>query len=291
MDASAELLRLSDDERIRQVLTEKFICYPRAQEILDHIEFLALHPPQTRVWGLGIVAPPGAGKTVLARAIARRLARAEEASQKKRRTMPVVSISMTGAREARTIDARILEALGSPSNYDMLRRPADRELLVMRLVREARTKVLIVDEIQDVLTSTERQQRRALDHIKLIMNTACIPVVALGIPGAMQAMQVDAHLAARFDWKTLPTWKCDDDTRDLLNALESTLPLRQASNLASHEKTRLLVSKSDGVLAKLVRIVNNAAVFAITEKKERITEALLERATVSVPSIQPLEEV
>lgn len=288
MNNAKELLHLSDEERIRVVLTEKFIRYPMAQEILDHIEFLALQPPQTRAWGLGIVAPPGAGKTVLAKALVRQLtSAAEEGNQEQRQIMPVVSISMTGAREARTIDARILEALGSPQSFQMVAKPVEREQQVMRLLREARTKLLIVDEIQDVLTSTERQQRIALDHIKLIMNTAGIPVVVLGIQSAIEAMQVDPHLAERFDWKLLPIWKCDDETRDLLNALESVLPLREPSHLASQEKVRLLVKKSNGVLARLVRIINNAAVFAIMEKTERITEGLIEKACISVPTMKP----
>jgi hypothetical protein len=214
------LLAEPDTVRVRFIQSDRFINYPRAVSIIEHAESLALQPKQTRAWGLGVVATPGAGKTMLAAALLRRLTSAVPAIQADGRpSIPALMISMTGAREARTINNRILDALKAPYGPNM--RLADREVLVLDLLKRADARILIVDEIQDVLSSTARQRRVALDHIKLLMNSVHIPVLALGIPGAIEAMKEDPHLATRFEWRSLPTWKCTDETRDLLSALSN----------------------------------------------------------------------
>lgn len=278
-----------DAARIRHILSDRFIGYERAISILNRLEYLAEQPRQTRAWGLGILAPAGSGKTMLARALVRRLStNAKRHPEGDSRTLPVVMISMTGARESRTIDNRLLEALRAPFNSAM--RLADREQLVLYLLREAKTKLLIIDEIQDVLSSTARQQRGALDHIKLLMNSLGIPVAVFGTPGAIEAMQVDPHLAARFDWETLAPWKADDETRELLQAMERSLPLRYPSNLSSITTTKLIIGKTMGTLARIVRLVNTAAIFAIHDKTERISAETLEKAMTKTPPSAALRE-
>lgn len=276
--ATAEL---SDEARFRSIMTERFVHYPRATELLNHAEYLIRQPRQTRAWGVTIMGIAGSGKTSIAEAV-KRLGETATTGDKHRVTKPVVMISMTEAREARAIYNRILTDLGAPVPSSM--RVADREEYAMRIMTAAQTKLLVVDEIQDILQITKRQQRAALDTIKLIMNTLHIPIIAFGVPSAAEAMAADEHLYARFDFKALPAWKVGNaNTEVLLMGLEATLPLRKASYLSSPAMQGAIVKPSKGLLARIVRTVKHAAIFAILDKEERITRVQIERATREIP--------
>ena len=285
LSADAALMAMEDNTtRIQRVLSDRFVAHRRLAEILDHARFLLLQPPQTRAWGLVVMGEPGAGKTMLAKSILRQFP-PTPALEKSPMRIPAVMISMTGAREARTIFNRILEALAAPMIASM--RGSDRERLVIRLLRDAQTRLLIVDEIQDILQTTVRQREQSLETIKFLMNELQLPLLALGIPKAMLAMKSDPHLNARFEYAELPNWKVGDDLAALLTALENALPLRRPSHLSSPSTMKEIVRLTKGILAKIVRLINHAAVQAITSDSECIDVRML-AAAMKVPSSQIL---
>jgi hypothetical protein len=269
-----------DHIRCRVIFRSRFVTHRHVEDVLNHVLYQVGLPIQTRAWGIVVYGEPGSGKTQLSLAVEKRL---QDAMKKPYTGLrkPVILITMTGAREARTIFNRILDALGAPVSPSM--RVSDREKLALDLMKRAGVRLLIVDEVQDVLASTARQQRGALDAIKLIMNNLSIPVLALGTAKAAEAMREDPHLAARFDHRALPTWGCDKDTRALLAAIERTIPLRMESNLASPALVKFIVERTNGCLARMVRLINDAAVFAIQTQRECIDMAMLELAATDAP--------
>jgi len=142
-----------------------------------------------------------------------------------------------------------------------------------------------VDEIQDILTSTARQQRIALDTIKFLMNELHIPIVALGTAEAPRAMQLDEHLNARFRYRELPVWKQDGYLVNFLDALEAILPLAKPSLLSSMPMMAAIIRLSGGVLDRIVKTICYAAAHAVETGDECITVTLLERADVEPPLV------
>ena len=274
-------LELPDLERANRMLIDRFITHERLQPIMDHIDFLRFSPPKSRASGLVVSGLPGSGKTMIARAIERRYPPiAAEGS--KAASLPVLTIEMTGAREARALYDRILTELGVPDPIRYV--GSDRERMVLKLCRAANLRLLVVDEIQDILTSTARQQRIALDTIKFLMNQLSLPVLALGTAQAPDAMQVDEHLNARFTYRSLPVWKQDPYLVNFLDALERVLPHKQPSQLSSLPITTVLLRLSDGVLDPMMRLITYAAAHAVESGTEQITPQLLERARVEMPT-------
>jgi type II secretory pathway predicted ATPase ExeA len=279
--AMQPLLDLPQAERAGRMLVDRFISHGRVAPILDHVEFLRLQPQQTRAAGLVVSGRPGSGKTMLARAVVRRCPpKAAEGGQTA--TWPALSINMTGAREAKTLYNRILSQLEvpDPGRYA----GSDRERMVLKVCRAAGVRLLIVDEIQDILTSTARQQRIALDTIKFLMNELSLPILALGTGQAREAMQVDEHLNARFTYRDLPIWKQDQHLTTFLDALERVLPLREPSHLSSLPMSSTILRHSEGVLDVIVRLVTHAAAHAVEQGKEAVTPALIELA-FNVPPV------
>src|SRR6185437_7191553 len=130
-----------------------------------YVSYQVSLPRQTRAWGLVVHGSPGSGKTQLALAVANVLEAYRNAIDGRVR-IPAIYITMTGARDARTIFNRVLTSLEAPIAPNM--RVSDREKLAMDLMVRAGVRALLVDEIQDVLFTTQNQQRKALDAIKLI---------------------------------------------------------------------------------------------------------------------------
>lgn len=271
---------LPDLVRAERMFVDRFIEHERLTPILKHIDHLRLMPVRVRAHGLVVSGVPGSGKTMLARAVMRRAA-AAPASAVAAATQPVVSISMTGAREAKHIFERLLRALGCPSTAPW--RGSDREEAAMRLLRDAQVRLLLVDEIQDILTSTTRQQQIALDVLKHLMNELSLPLVVLGTKRATKAMEVDDHLKARFKFRELPVWKRDDYLVNFLTSLEAHLPLKLPSNLSSLPMMEAILKLSKGVLDPMVTMITSAAAHAVERGIEKVTPALLELAMEQPP--------
>ncbi|MCD9096501.1 TniB family NTP-binding protein [Luteimonas fraxinea] len=274
------LLDLSSEERAGRMLVERFITHERLVPIFQHVEFLIHMPTQTRANGLVVSGKPGSGKTMLSRAIQRRYP-ATPAENGEAASRPVLTINMTNAREAKTLYNRILGGLGvpDPGRYS----GSDRERMVLKLCSAANVRLLVVDEIQDILTTTARQQRIALDTIKFLMNELSLPILTLGTSSAPAAMQVDEHLNARFKYRELPLWTRDEFLTNFLDTLEKALPLRKRSYLSSPTLSTDLIRLSGGVLQTIVQLVTHAAAHSVESGEDQITSKLLERAAVEAP--------
>jgi hypothetical protein len=195
-------------------------------------------------------------------------------------------IELSGLTTARAVYGRILEQINAPVNTHA--RVADRELVVTMTLRNINCRLLILDETQDVLKTTERDQQRVLDAIKYLMNSLKMPVLALGVEQAGKAFDSDQHLRARFNEIKLPAWKDDDDLIDLLASLEPNLLLRGDVDLRNREMIAKLLELSDGRLGHIVEILRNAAIDAITSGKETITPEML-RLPWEVPPHETLD--
>ena len=269
---AAEVLNGTVVERTRVVLKDRLIRYPAMIAIQQEAEWLFHEPRRVRARGLVVSSKAGNGKSSLAQAIHRRLSglRGESLSG-------VLTISIAGVRDARAVYGRIMEELGSPARVS--HRMSDREMVVTRLLRAVDCRLMILDEVQDVLLGTEREQRRALEAIKFLMNELSLPILAFGTERAADGFSSDAHLAARFAERSLPRWKPDDTLANFLGTYERFLPLPEPSELGSAEKVEFLSKIGNGVLDAIVQRVQNAALHAIASGAPRVTLALLEQAT------------
>lgn len=277
---AARVIDAPDCVRCRFILGERFIRHHAVSQLIDRIEWLMLSPLQTRAWGLVVEGAAGSGKTLFAKAIFKLFPPTSGTSDASPR-LPVVNISMTGARTARTIHNRILEALNAPVARDL--RIAEREQLAIRLLGEAQARLIILDELQDVLRTTVRERQATLDAIKLLMNTLRIPILGLGIHSVSYVFKEDPHLNARFDHAKLPPWRLDKNFASFLATLESSLPLREPSNLRQRAMMKTVLTLGESNTARIVRLVSNAAVFAVLDGHEMITASLLEKAKSTPP--------
>lgn len=268
MPSTERLLTASDSDRARAVIEDVAILYPFLQRVVAEAEWMIHEPRRTRARGLIVCGEAGNGKTSLAKLIHSRYQSYGHAV-----SPCVLTISMSGARDSRSVYGRIMEALGSPTRIS--HRLSDRELIVRDLLRRVNCRLIILDEAQDILLGSEREQVRALEGIKLLMNELSMPILAFGTEKAEQGFRSDRHLAARFRTLPLPGWQADDTLANFLATYERLLPLHRPSYLASPDKVKALAKIGGGVIGAIVERIQNAALTAIVDGTECITKELL----------------
>jgi DNA transposition AAA+ family ATPase len=176
----------------------------------------------------------------------------------------------------------ILETLNAP--YKQKDAPAKKEFQVFRLLEQIGTKMLIIDEIHDILAGTPLKQQQFLNVVKRLGNRLKIPIVGVGTDQASNVLQSDAQLANRFDSEVLPRWNIDNDFSDLLANFERTLPLKNPSNLHEEDLAIELHSMSEGLIGELDAVLTKACVEAIKRKTEKITSKVLKSIRWTQPS-------
>jgi Bacterial TniB protein len=271
--AAAQLLAESNANRIRAVLAERWVHYPRASQVLQILNRLVDHPRTTRMPSIAIYGDSGMGKTMIMEKFRREHPPLFDGDAGVERSR-VLALQMAGKPGERRLYAQILTALGAPQNPRAT--VVDLEQVALRLLRAVDLQVLVLDEVHNILAGTFREQRVVLNTLRYLSNELKLSLVCFGVNEAREAISGDVQLARRFEEFPLPRWSADDGFEQLVRAIIRNLPLRQATVLTARAARRILQS-TDGLTAKVFRMLNELAVEAIETGAERITDEAIER--------------
>ena len=209
--------RLGPQERVRAILAERWINYPRAVFALQRLEHLLHHPPRDRMPCLLLFGATGMGKTK----ILRKFIRDHPALFNSRtgvKGVLLVSMQMPPEPDEMAFYLQLLDALNAPTRYNHtvyhLRQ------IVRDLLEFTQTRVIVIDEVHTLLASTYRQQRILLNTLRFLANELCLSLVCAGTADAKRALLTDQQLADRFEAVELPPWHNDIDFRRLLPAFK-----------------------------------------------------------------------
>ena len=267
-----EALALPPPARLNHIRHPRWIGYTRAKQLLDKLDNLLTHPKTHRMPNLLIVGDTNAGKTMLANRFVQ-LHPADDNPAGEAAIVPVLAIqSPPGPDEGRFYNA-ILEALFAP--YNPRERAAHKQVQVLRILKGVGLRMLIIDEVHNVLIGPVNKQRQFLNVLKYLGNDLQIPLVGLGTKEALRAIQADPQLANRFEPAALPPWQLNQEFQMLLASFERSLPLRKPSRLADEQMARQLLMLSEGSLGELSVLLTSAAVYAVESGAERIDKKVL----------------
>ena len=275
---------LSDSERIAWIRQERWIQYARAERILHRLADLVDYPPRDRMPSLVIYGTTGMGKTRIVQKFLRdNRSRFDETLGKTR--LPVVSIQMSPSPIPRDLYEEILLGMGGVFYHGTGAATLRHRMRV--LARQLEVRMLIIDEIHSILAGTFREQRIMLTAIRLLANDLRIPLVCVGTYEANQALMTDQQLADRFDASELPAWENDQAFHQLLASFESSLPLRLPSEFRDPKVHQRILGMTEGVLVRICRLIEKAAIEAIRSGRERIdlaslTEDLVAESLISI---------
>ena len=271
-DAGAALAE-SIDERIYFIRSKRWVAYPKAIEILGHLNALLKHPRTTRMPSLAVYGDSGMGKSMLVEKFKDDYALSTREKPRGPKAKLLV-VELAGRPNERRLFAQILAVLGAPQNPRAT--IVELERTTVRLLGDLGVQVLVLDEIHNVLAASWREQRVVFNTLRYLSNELKLSLVCFGIMEARQAINGDVQLARRFNSVSLPRWIAGKEFEQLVLAIVRNLPLKEPSVLTVKGLRRILLA-SDGVSARIFRMLNDVAIEAIETGVERITDEALER--------------
>ena len=271
--------RLSAGERVERIRADRWIGYPKAVEAVDKLEALLGWPRKQRMPNLLLVGPTNNGKSMIIERFRRHHLPVTEPD---REHIPVVSVQMPSEPSPLRFYTAILTALGAPVHPR--RRIVDLEQLVLTLLRAVDTRILIIDELHNVLAGRGDSRREFPNLLRFLGNELRIPVVGVGTREAYLAVRSDDQLENRFEPFILPVWKEGDQTRSLLASFAASFPLRRRSVIDTDDMMTYLLARSEGTIGELAHLLTTAAVVAVETGMESINPKTLAMADYRGPT-------
>ncbi|ABA87386.1 transposition ATP-binding protein TniB [Syntrophotalea carbinolica DSM 2380] len=276
-----EVADLSAEERIAKIRRPRWIGYPRAIEILNHMEELLAHPKIHRMPNMLLVGHTNNGKTMLVNRFTMKYP-AHDNPRGNGIVVPVLSIQAPPVPDENRFYNLILEKLYAP--FKPRDHVSKKQMQVLGTMRRINVGMLVIDEIHHILAGHIEKQRQFLNVIKYMGNELQIPIIGVGTKDAFRAIQTDPQLSNRFEPEVLPKWQLNMDFLKLLASFEKMLPLQKPSRLTETSMAARLLSMSEGTIGELSNLLNKAAIHAIRSKTECITNKVLDEVNWASPS-------
>lgn len=272
-DARA-VMGLPTEARVAFALEDHWIGYTRADQALQALNDLMHHPRILRMPNLLLVGESGNGKsTIASRFMAQHPVAVDE--QTGLAIAPVISMNMPSEPSETRFWTELLLAMRiAHRDTDQVQRKKDQ---AFHMLATFGCRMLVIDEIHNLLHGHARQQRHFLGVLKNLSNDLKLPIVSVGTRDAIRALHTDTQLSSRFEAFGLPRWKLDREFLRLVASFERLLPLAEPSDLASRELAIKLHGMCGGTIGGLSRILKRAAAHAIREGKERIDAKVLDQ--------------
>ena len=160
LPAAQGLARLPADERIQRIRADRWIGYPRAVEALNRLETLYAWPNKQRMPNLLLVGPTNNGKSMIIEKFRRTHPASSDADQEH---MPVLVVQMPSEPSVIRFYVALLAAMGAPL------RPRPRlpemEQLALALLRKVGVRMLVIDELHNVLAGNSVNRREFLNRL------------------------------------------------------------------------------------------------------------------------------
>lgn len=265
--ATVPLLQANDAVRIAHVRAPRWISHPAANRAHEAMRMLYERPPSLRPRGLLLAGPYHNGKTMIAERFA-----VEHLRQAERQRVWVIQ-----TREGAGLShfyASILSGLRAPQavGWRSLSRAGDQ---VDHLLERLKPRLLIFDEFHSALRGRRQDVKAIFSFLRRIARVHDISPVLVGEIAIYDAVHDTDEMASRFDTIPVPRWAYDEDFATLLDSLEASLPLADASGLSSEPLAKIIHELSEGLIGEVVEIVSRAAVAAITVGETRISGTTL----------------
>jgi len=260
------------------------VTYPTATRILECFHDLVGESNPLRSQGALLIGDPDNGKTIILRMLQRDLGVMLPPPDSPNHISSIYIQAPVGASR-RDLFQSLAEELGIPLSD---RSSADRvRAQCIRGIKERGVKVLLVDELHNLISGPDFRRRIILDDFKTISNAVGIPLICAGTMRAYTVIETDDQYLSRLRALLLPRWDLGREYLGLLKCLEREMGVA-AGTFCSHEHSHILWQLSKGLIGRTVRILNGCLKEAIRDGADSIARIHIERSGFSdLPWIEP----
>jgi len=203
-ESTRRVARLPAAERLAHARADRWIGYSRAVQAVARLEELLAWPGKQRMPNLLLIGPTNNGKSMIVEKFRRSH---PPGSRPDREEIPMLAVQMPSDPQVSRFYAVLLTALGAPLRPGQ--RVAELEQLALRLMRAAGVRMLVIDELHNVLAGRGDVRREFLNLLRFLGNELKIPLVGVGTREAYLAIRSDDQLENRFAPFVLPRWQPD----------------------------------------------------------------------------------
>ncbi|WP_082539746.1 MULTISPECIES: TniB family NTP-binding protein [unclassified Caulobacter] len=249
------------------ILTDRWISYPAAEDVLYRLFELLDMPPRVRMPSLLFWAHPNMGKTFIQRHFLEIYSKRGEGENG-----AVLWMEINDGLTEKRLYLDLLTALNAPAPDATAARL---QSMLMRHLKARSINMIMLDELQRATELRQRDQRTILNALKYLSNQLSISIVGFGSGEAKALIESDDHLSERFDVIELP--KCGKREKwlvDLVRARVEYFPLRKATSV-DRAMMECLLFHSNFLLGRLIRLLERAAIAAL-DNQEHISADLIE---------------
>jgi hypothetical protein len=272
---------LTTEQRIAFILKQRWIDYSIAQEILKKLDFLLNHPPINRMPNLGIIGETNNGKSALLSHFTS-FHKPFIIPVYNELEAPVISIQAPPYPSEQAFYNILLTKINAP--FRISERADKKMLQTISLLSKLKTRMLIIDEIHNILAGNTLKQRVFFNIIKYLANELKLVIVAAGTIEASQALRSDPQLSNRFEQVLLPKWEMNNDYLTLLVSFEQIINLKNGSGLKDTDIAYKILSMSEGIFGEILTIVQKSSIMAIESGVETINKKILNDIDYKSPS-------
>lgn len=274
------------EERIHFIENNSWIGYPRALAAMKKLESLYHHPICHRMPNLLIIGPTNNGKTMIIENFNRKFPAIKNEKVNPLGDhlveLPILSIQMPSGPDLKRFYLALLEKINY-GGYYLRSRLQEMEAIFYELVRKRKVKMIIIDEIHNLLGGNNKQQIQFLNLLRYIGNELRIPLTCVGTRDAYFAIRSDPQLENRFEPFLLPVWQSGEEYDSLLASFVTILPLKKRSELNNLDISTYILVKSEGVIGEIATLIRRAAIYAIRTGVEEINKQILKNVDYLSP--------
>ena len=281
LPAARDIALLPAEQRIATLRSDYWIGYSRAEQALKRLEELLNWPKRLRMPNMLIISPTNNGKTMIVEKF-RRSHLPYESDDREYEVIPVLMLQMPSDPTIQRFYSAIITALGAP--VIRYQSTARYETMALQLLRATKTKILIIDELHNILAGNGHKQREFLNLIRFIGNELQLSIVGVGIKDAYLAIRTDDQLENRFEPFILPLWCDDGEFTRLLASFKKVLPLRKPSELTDPDIRAIILERSEGTIGEISTFLTQATCKAISSGNEYIDLEVLRHTSYHSPT-------
>lgn len=270
------------EDRLKMVET-LYIHFPRNAKALSAIRDHHAHAKfANEPEGLLIQGECGAGKTTIVKLYMKDYPRSY--TQESNR-VPVLFAKVPSPATCKSLATKILTAIGDPAAEKGTQ--VSQTLRIKRYMEACKVELLILDEFQHFQDRDSLKiLKTASDWLKLLMDETGVPIVLAGLPYSHTILdapgneQLQRRFATRIELEPFgyQTSQERQDFRRFLNVIDDKLPLAEKSHLADPATALCIYEATQGVVARVIKLIRRATAIALKSHRERITSDILSLA-------------
>jgi hypothetical protein len=269
MVAAAKPSASDAEARVELILRDRWVNYAQGVAAIERLGKLLRGARRTRMPSLLVFGEPDIGKTT----ILKKFMRGRDATID----------DQTGRKKAepkadeRRLYAAILRAIGAPIPRGQV---VELESATYAQLERLDTRLLIIDETNNLTIGSATAQRRTLAALRRLANQLALSFAFFGTAEALNAVMSDPQVEGRSQPLKLTRLRNDADYAAIVQAVIAYLPLQRQS-LCDDAMVAAVHDLTAGSPSKTFRLLNAAAVPAIDDASEQITIELLQSAVVT----------